>query len=82
MQLPIMSFTGVSDVIAKLAPREPVYCIYPHLLQADVEKFTAGFPGRVMYAVKANPHPRVVHYVNAAGITDYDTASIEEMQLV
>jgi len=82
MQLPIMSFTGVTDVIAKLAPREPVYCIYPHLLQADVRKFTAGFPGRVMYAVKANPHPRVIHYVNAAGITDYDTASVGEMQLV
>ncbi|HZW59667.1 MAG TPA: hypothetical protein VFE85_05180 [Woeseiaceae bacterium] len=77
-----MQFAGIEDVIAALNPREPVYCIYPHILKADVRRFIDGFPGRVMYALKANPDPRVLQQVINAGIADFDAASIEEMQQV
>jgi ornithine decarboxylase len=82
MLQPTIQFPSVTDVITNLKPREPVYCIYPHLLRRDVQQFIRGFPGRVMYAVKANPDPRIVQHVLAAGITDVDAASVEEMELV
>ncbi len=82
MLQPTIRFPSISDAIAELQPREPVYCIYPHLLRSDVQQFIEGFPGRVMYAVKANPEPRIVQHVLAAGITDVDAASVEEMELV
>lgn len=82
MQQVTPRYPAITDVITELAPRQPVYCIYPRLLQNDVKQFIDGFPGRVMYAVKANPDPRIVRHVLAAGITDVDAASIEEMELV
>jgi len=75
-------YAEIRDVITDLNPGEPVYCIYPRLLHNDVKQFIGGFPGRVMYAVKANPDPRIVEQVLAAGIRDVDAASIEEMELV
>lgn len=73
-------YPSVVDVISTLQPREPVYCIYPKTLQQDVVNFVDGFPGRVMYAVKANPAPPVINQVMRAGVTDFDTASVVEMQ--
>lgn len=78
----IQHFADVTQVIAGLDPAGPVYCLYPRRLRADVERFVSGFPGRVMYAVKANPGVPVVAAVLEAGIRDVDAASVEEMQLV
>lgn len=82
MLQPTMSFNTITDVIRDLNPRDPVYCVYPQQLRADVQRFVSGFPGRVMYAVKANPAPEIVRQVLAAGITDVDAASVQEMELV
>ena len=40
------------------------------------------FPGRVLYAVKCNPHPRVLRALYDAGIRHFDTASLPEIALV
>lgn len=77
-----MTFGRITDVIAELNPRGPAYCIYPHVVQRDVRRFVDGFPGRVLYAVKANPEPRIVQQVQSAGVEDFDVASLEEMELV
>ncbi len=53
-------FTSVEHVIDVLAPSYPVYCLRPSLLEDTVRQFTALFPGTVLYAVKCNPHPRVL----------------------
>lgn len=82
MLSPVRTFDSVTDVIRELDPRNPVYCVYPERLRADVRRFVNGFPGHVMYAVKANPAVPVVRHVLAAGITRVDAASVEEMQLV
>lgn len=79
---PIVSFDGIADVIAELSPREPVYCLYPNAMRRDLRHFIEGFPGRVLYALKANPDPRVLRHVIDAGVSDFDAASVEEMQLV
>ncbi|MDZ7644606.1 MAG: hypothetical protein U5K76_10540 [Woeseiaceae bacterium] len=82
MLQPTMAFGSITDVIAELNPRDPVYCIYPQVLRRDVRRFLDGFPGRTLYALKANPEPRVVQHVLAAGVEHFDAASVEEMELV
>ena len=45
-------------------------------------KATAGadqFPGRVLYAVKCNPHPHLLRALYDAGIRHFDTASLPEI---
>jgi ornithine decarboxylase len=41
-----------------------------------------GFPGDVLYAVKANPAPLVLDHLYRAGIRHFDTASLSEITLV
>ncbi|MFM7377266.1 MAG: type III PLP-dependent enzyme, partial [Erythrobacter sp.] len=39
-------------------------------------------PGKVLYAVKANPAPDLIEVLWSAGVTHYDVASITEVRLV
>ena len=47
-------FTDVQSLLRSQSPKEPVYCIFPHVYRETANEFLAGFPGRVLYAVKAN----------------------------
>jgi len=69
-------------MVASLEPTVPVYCVYPELLRSLAREFLGGFPGRVLYAVKANPEPRVVEPLWSAGVRFFDTASVAEMRTV
>lgn len=75
-------FATAAGMVRALRPVEPVYCLYPPLLRRAARRFVEGFPGRVLYAVKANPQPEVLHELYAAGIRDFDTASLPEIALV
>jgi len=75
-------FAGIEHVIEALAPGYPVYCLRPAVLEETVREFRALFPGTVLYAVKCNPHPRVLDALHAAGITHFDTASLPEIALI
>lgn len=63
-------------------PKEPVYCIYPHVYRTNTEAFVRGFPGRVLYAVKANDEPAVIRLLYDAGIRHFDCASLPEIEAV
>jgi len=63
-------------------PREPVYCIYPEVYRRTAQDFVTGFPGRVLYAVKANDHPAVIHLLHEGGVGHFDCASISEVAVV
>ena len=63
-------------------PREPVYCIHPHVYRGAAQAFLQGFPGRVLYAVKANDDPDVLRALHAAGVMHFDCASLAEVALV
>ena len=76
------SFGSVDDLIDALKPAEPVYCLYPHVLRQVADRFVTGFPGRTLFAVKANPHPEVIRELYDAGIRHFDTASLREVALV
>ena len=62
-------------------PDLPVYCIYPHVYRDAAEHFVANFPGRVLYAVKANNHPLVIAALHNAGVNHFDCASAQEIDL-
>ncbi|MDH3581859.1 MAG: hypothetical protein OEM91_14695 [Hyphomicrobiales bacterium] len=63
-------------------PIKPVYCIYPDAYLANAREFVSSFPGRVLYAVKANDDPDVIGLINAGGVQHFDCASLAEVESV
>ena len=78
----IPSFATVEDVITTLDPGYPVYCLRPAELKRQARFFLDSFPGRVLYAVKCNPHLEVLRALYDAGIRHFDTASLAEIALI
>jgi ornithine decarboxylase len=68
--------------IAKQRPAEPVTLLRPHAARRAARFFVEKFPGRSLYAVKANPSPDLLKILWDAGVTHYDVASIGEVRLV
>ena len=68
--------------IAKLRPVEPVTLLRPHAARRAARFFVEKFPGRSLYAVKANPSPDLLKILWDAGVTHYDVASIGEVRFV
>ncbi|NUQ17383.1 MAG: type III PLP-dependent enzyme, partial [Sphingomonas sp.] len=68
--------------IAQLRPVEPVTLLRPHAARRAARFFVEKFPGRSLYAVKANPSPDLLQILWNAGVTHYDVASIGEVRLV
>src|SRR5919107_5435290 len=65
-----------------LRPVEPVTLLRPHAAQRAASFFVEKFPGRSLYAVKANPSPDLLRILWNAGVTHYDVASIGEVRLL
>jgi ornithine decarboxylase len=68
--------------IAKTRPVQPVTLLRPHAARRAARFFIEKFPGRSLYAVKANPSPDLLHILWDEGITHYDVASMGEVRLV
>ena len=68
--------------IAHLRPAQPVTLLRPHAARRAARYFVEKFPGRSLYAVKANPSPELIRLLWDSGITHYDVASIAEVRLV
>jgi len=65
-----------------LRPVQPVTLLRPHAARRAARFFVEKFPGRSLYAVKANPSPNLLKVLWDGGITHYDVASIGEVRLV
>jgi len=76
------SYADARAVAEALTPSYPVYCLAPKALEQSARRFLEDFPGRVLYAVKCNPHPRVLKALYDAGIHHFDTASLPEIAQV
>ncbi|MEO5938670.1 MAG: type III PLP-dependent enzyme [Sphingomonas sp.] len=63
-------------------PVQPVTLIRPHAAARAARFFVEKFPGRSMYAVKANPSPDLLQILWDNGVTHYDVASLNEVRLV
>ncbi len=71
----------VADVV-QARPVQPVTLLRPHAATRAARFFTEKFPGKSLYAVKANPSPDLLEVLWNAGITHYDVASLGEVRLV
>lgn len=58
------------------------YALNEHRLASVTREFTEHFSGRVLYAVKANPLPKILHVVSGAGVAGFDVASLAEARIV
>ena len=76
----MQKFKTVDDLINQLKPERPVYCIRKNSIHVASKTFQNKFPGKVLYAVKTNPHPKVLKTILESGIENFDVASIQEIQ--
>ncbi|MCL6682525.1 type III PLP-dependent enzyme [Sphingomonas alba] len=67
---------------AALRPVEPVTLLRPHAARRAARFFVEKFPGKSLYAVKANPSPELLQILWESGVTHYDVASLGEVRLV
>ena len=78
----MQKFKSVEELINQLKPEKPVYCIRKKSILSASTFFQSNFPGRILYAVKTNPHPEVIKTLIESGIEQFDVASIEEIKAV
>jgi len=69
-------------VAFSLKPAAPVTLIRPQAAARAARFFVEKFPGKSLYAVKANPSPSLLRTLWTSGITHFDVASIAEVRLV
>ncbi|MEX1060607.1 MAG: type III PLP-dependent enzyme, partial [Methyloceanibacter sp.] len=60
-------------------PERPVLALRPHAAVRAAHWFLANFPGRVLYAAKANDAPLIIKALTQAGIGAFDVASLAEI---
>ena len=78
----MQKFKSVEQMINQLKPEKPVYCIRKNSIRSAVNYFTKNFPGKILYAVKTNPHPTVIQQIIDSGVNQFDVASIEEIKSI
>ena len=78
----MQKFKTVDELVRQLKPEKPVYCIRKHSIQTASNFFQNKFPGKVLYAVKTNPHSEILKTIVDSGIKDFDVASLEEIKNV
>jgi len=78
----MQKFTSVESLINQLKPNKPVYCIRKKSILSASRFFQKRFPGKILYAVKTNPHPEVIKTLIKSGISEFDVASISEIKSV
>jgi ornithine decarboxylase len=76
------SYPDATTVARAFAPDQPVILNRPHAAERAARFFTEKFPGKSLYAVKANPSPDLLQILWDTGVTHFDVASIAEVRLV
>jgi len=73
-------FTSAAEFLRHRRPERPVLALRPHAAHRAATWFLANFPGRVLYAAKANDAPEIVDALVDAGIRSFDVASLVEIE--
>ena len=76
----MQKFKSVDELVSQLKPEKPIYCIRKKSIQLASTYFRNKFPGKILYAVKTNPHPVVLKTIVESGIENFDVASIQEIK--
>ena len=78
----MQKFESVDEIVDELKPVNPIYCIRKNSINTACNWFNKNFPGKVLYAVKTNPHEEVIKEIKNGGIDKFDIASIEEIKII
>ncbi|MDB9811427.1 type III PLP-dependent enzyme [Candidatus Pelagibacter sp.] len=78
----MQKFKTVDELVNQLKPERPVYCIRKNSIHTASKIFQNKFPGKILYAVKTNPHPEVLKTIVKSGIENFDVASIKEIEVI
>ena len=78
----MQKFRDVNELVNSLRPDYPVYCMRPESLKTSTKFFKDNFPGKVLYAVKTNPHEKIIKQIISSGVKDFDVASLSEIKLI
>ena len=78
----MQKFKTVEELINQLRPDKPVYVIRKKSILSCTKFFQKNFPGKILYAVKTNPHPEVIKTLIKSGIDQFDVASIDEIKAI
>ena len=78
----MQKFKSVEDLVNNLRPEKPVYCIRKNSILSASSFFKKKFPGKILFAVKTNPHLEVIKTLIKSGIDQFDVASIQEIKAV
>ena len=78
----MQKFKSVEQLVNQLKPHMPVYCIRKNSILSASKFFQKKFPGKILFAVKTNPHPEIIKTLMKSGINQFDVASIEEIKAV
>ena len=78
----MQKFNSVDELVSKVQPVDPIYCIRPDSIKTACSWFKKNFPGKVIYAVKTNPNEKVIKNIFESGIHHFDVASINEIKLI
>jgi len=73
-------FSSAAEFLQHRRPERPVLALRPHAAQRAASWFIANFPGRVLYAAKANDARPIIDALVTAGIRDFDMASPAEIE--
>ncbi|MGA1293666.1 MAG: type III PLP-dependent enzyme, partial [Candidatus Nanopelagicales bacterium] len=73
---------SVDELVKATRPVNPVYCIREESIRTASSWFVENFPGTTLYAVKCNSNEKVLKTLFESGITNFDTASLEEIKLI
>ena len=73
-------FRSALDMVQALRPDRPVFAARPQAAGKAARWFTQNFPGEVAYAYKANSSVFLLGALYGAGITQFDVASIAELE--
>ena len=75
-------FTSAAEFLRRHRPERPVLALRPHAARRAARWFIDNFPGRVLYAAKANDARPIMDALIEAGIRGFDVASLVEIERV
>lgn len=75
-------YQSVSKYLQLNKPDMPTYCIRLQSCITAAKYFMDNLQGRILYAVKANPHPLILRALINTGIDAFDVASLAEIKLI
>ena len=78
----MQKFKSVEELVNQLKPDKPVYCIRKNSILSASKYFQKNFPGKILYAVKTNPHKEVIKTLIESGIKQFDVASVDEIKTI